>query len=364
MRYLKEKIITDNEELIDQLSTGSKNSRYKTAYKIIDSLDNAKNLKNGKDVYADSIVENGIDTSSNPFLSFMLNISQNLNRDVVSVIKDLIDSKVLNANSRWLYKPSLYTLEPNDEDIIFKIKALTYADNPKLQSNANKRISIESLQDKQGWPLKASQMEEILNKIEINSTKDLDQNLTIFNAVNKLYKNFNLPKDNNKLKKFLINLVKDSLTQKELNELIDKDLQWILNIPVKALSEKQIKNSLIDYIKTNKDVKSNNISNKESNTLTGAQVLLQELGLDKLDSYEPVKQYILKLFNPNDNGYLLVKKLMDDEDMFNQFRLTNEFKKVFAQKYTNDPLLGTAPTEEFNKNLKGAVASYLGVSTI
>ena len=55
---------------------------------------------------------------------------------------------------------------------------------------------------------------------------------------------------------------------------------------------------------------------------------------------------------------------MDDEDMFNQFRLTNEFKKVFAKKYTNDLLLGTVPIEEFNKNLKGAVASYLGVSTI
>ena len=59
-------------------------------------------------------------------------------------------SKVLNINSRWLYKPSLYTLEPNDEDIIFKIKALTYADNPRLQNNADKKISVESLQDKQG----------------------------------------------------------------------------------------------------------------------------------------------------------------------------------------------------------------------
>lgn len=360
MRYLKEKIITDNEELINQLSTGSKNSRYKTAYKIIDSLDNAKNLKNGKDVYADSIVENGIDTLSNPFLSFMLNISQNLNRDVVSVIKDLVDSKVLNINSRWLYKPSLYTLEPNDEDIIFKIKALTYADNPRLQTNANKKISVESLQDKQGWPLKASQMEEILNKIQLDSTENSNQNLTIFNAINKLYKNFDLPKDEIKLKKFLAKLIQDDVSQDKLKQLMNKDLKWILNIPVQALSEKQIKNSLINYLISNKDVKQSN----DSNTLTGAQVLLQKLGINKLDNYEPVKEYILKLFNPDDNGYLLVKKLMDDEDMFNQFRLTNEFKKVFAKKYTNDPLLGTTPIEEFNKNLKGAVASYLGVSTI
>jgi len=143
---------------------------------------------------------------------------------------------------------------------------------------------------------------------------------------------------------------------------MNKDLKWILNIPVQALSEKQIKNSLINYLISNKDIKQS--QSNDSETLTGAQVLLQELGIDKLDNYEPVKEYILKLFNPDDNGYLLVKKLMDDEDMFNQFRLTNEFKKVFAKKYTNDPLLGTAPIEEFNKNLKGAVASYLGVSTI
>lgn len=128
------------------------------------SLPNCDNLKKAKGIFKLSLFNDGFNTLDNKFLQFMMKVDFDISHDCAELIKYFYDRKELNIDEEWLYNKSLYT--EDEEEIIFKIKALVYASNKNLQAGADKLITPSELM--QGKKIsKANAMKKLLKTITI-----------------------------------------------------------------------------------------------------------------------------------------------------------------------------------------------------
>lgn len=183
MKFLIEKnIATAKEE--DSLRTGSYKEKMRKAYKIIDEQPNSKYLQIAKPVYANSIVENGTDTNTNPFLRFVTNIRKDIPGNVANLIKSLVDNGSLSPDEDWLYDKKVYSGE--NEDILLRLKALTYASNKRLQSGADKEIVVKDIKNERGEYLPTTKLKKLLKSINISKSNRIytgDELLSLQNVV-------------------------------------------------------------------------------------------------------------------------------------------------------------------------------------
>ena len=142
--------------------------KYAFVNNFIKSVPEFDNIGGALTFCIDNILENGFNIHQNKLLYFMLNVPKAVNYEIVELVKNLIDSKDLNPYEKLLYEPSLYTEEVFN--IIFKIKALTYALNEKLQSRADKLITPQDFMDENGQLITADEMREVLKEITVDES--------------------------------------------------------------------------------------------------------------------------------------------------------------------------------------------------
>ena len=92
----------------------------------------------------------------------------------IKLITELLADNKISPNASWLYNKSLYDRDVSD--VIYTIKALTLANNEKLQTDTqngqtinkyfknNKPLKVSHLTNKDGTIKQASEIEDIINK--------------------------------------------------------------------------------------------------------------------------------------------------------------------------------------------------------
>jgi len=176
MRFLIEKSIFDSPNEYDKIR--DRRQRFDYINNFLNSLPNAQHLKKAKDIYIDSILENGHNDLTNKFIPFIRNIYFDAPKNIVSLIKELVDKNKLNLKDskvqKWLYSSDLYNRP--EYDIDYTIKALTLASNPDLQKEdgvnkfSDKDLKITNFY-KDGKLLSAEQIKDVLRNWQ---TKELD----------------------------------------------------------------------------------------------------------------------------------------------------------------------------------------------
>lgn len=265
MRFLVEKSLLSADEDAKYLSLPTR-SKYSFINKWIDTfIGDNKNMNGVKSDIANTIMDYGFDTDQNKFLNYLLKLKQlwypfRLTHEQVELIAYLLNEDRLNPTERWLYLRELYSENP--EDVLYKIKALTYASNKAMQRDANRDITPELLMDENNRPLTAKQMQSILSKIKITSDK-----VSMQNAIDRYFGNIDTKNERNlnRVKKWLLDLIKSSPNyNKDLAERLDNiDADSLIRIPIKSTELKDIRNSVIDFLIG----KSNLIANKSKSGL-------------------------------------------------------------------------------------------------
>lgn len=169
MRFLIEKSIFDSPNEYDKIK--DRRQRFDYINNFLNSLPNAQHLKKAKDIYIDSILENGHNDLTNKFIPFIRNIYFDVPKSIANLIKELVDKNKLNLKDskvqKWLYSSDLYNRP--EYDIDYTIKALTLASNPNLQKEdgvnkfSDKDLKIINFY-KDGQLLSAEQIKDVLRK--------------------------------------------------------------------------------------------------------------------------------------------------------------------------------------------------------
>lgn len=288
MKFLIEKMLLGNDEYNKYLRLVDFNKKKYISKLLsgdywINKEDNEKFDKNMiaqyRDIIWKSIIEDGVDLEENDFLNYIYNININnstkinkqLDRSTIEIIKALIDSNKLNSDEKWLYENSLYQ---NKDTTNFYIKALTYASNPLLQSNADVKITIDDLMT-DGKLKSINQIKELLSKIIVMKNRKAEQEKsqsakeqeksqrkeqstepTIKDYINMYKGSYNNITD---LKSILKNIYEEaslnSPNEKTIKEIIDtlndNQANNILNISLSknTFNKKDVANAIEKYIK-------------------------------------------------------------------------------------------------------------------
>lgn len=168
MRFLIEKSILepDEQNYFDRLT--SLNAKVKFAEKVLNTHENADNLKSSKTIYIDSLVDDGFDPNTNDFLYFMEHIDIDLPTSIVELLKELVDDGKLDVQSTFLYEDSLY--DGDFEFISKKIKLLALALNPSLQRHLTQEITLEDILDGTKFRSK-EEIEKLLHSTKMDTSK-------------------------------------------------------------------------------------------------------------------------------------------------------------------------------------------------
>lgn len=302
MKFLLEKQLISEDEYYD-FQTMSNNEKRKFISNWIDNLGDRKgNLNLIRNDIEQSIMDYGFDDNENKFLKYILKLKQlwfpfKLSHNIAKLIMQLMNDDSLNPTSnatQWLYRKDLYN--DSEENTLFKIKALTYASDRNMQRDASRNITAESLMDKSGNLLSADKMRNILSRIKIQS----ESQLTIENAINKLFGYVNLSNDRNveKLKNYLKTLIaKDSEYSSYMDNIIDRlSIQDIIRIPIFRTDEDSLRNGLIKYLSGNSKLVRKDKRDKEVN--------IKQLA-SKVKKSEPEVKTAVEDVITNDEGDLI-----------------------------------------------------------
>lgn len=108
----------------------------------------------------------------NDFLNFITKIKFDKFIPLM-LIRELMEKGLLDSKAEFLYNESLYNENESAVDTSFRVRALTYANNPKLQKNASKQINVLYLTNDDGTIKSAEEIRNILDEIEIENSEEI-----------------------------------------------------------------------------------------------------------------------------------------------------------------------------------------------
>lgn len=197
----------------DKLQGGDRNNFVKDC---LGNMENADVFKQAENSIAKHIVDDN--WKNKHFIGFLELLPTNieLDDDTVDLIYDLQTSKKIDRIPQWLSDPSLYNRPYKDR--LYTIKALTFADNPKLQTGEdgdnmyfdNKNpLTVKDLM-KNGEILPATQIETVINDKQTKEIQTKSNKKDLDNA--------------NKIKKELIAILGE-MQKTDVNALVDEYLK-------------------------------------------------------------------------------------------------------------------------------------------
>ena len=300
MKFLIEKslITPEQEELYKSLNN---NKKTKFIQDLLKNHPNYNNIKDALTLYSDAIYDYGFDDTDNPFIKFMSKVKQDLPYEIVSLIWTLNKNNKLDMDKaiRYLTMPSLY--KGDTKEVLNKVKALAYSLNDDLQQNASRKITPELLMDKGGKFLSYPEMEKVLNRITI--AKD---DLTVQNAINKLYGYKNLSNKNNEvqIKNRFKKLIQEHKSfNEDMLDIIDKTpIETLVRIPISNTTEKGLQVGLINFL-TGKSSIFTRKSNKK-----GSNIDIKSISSKINKSEKEVENTIDKSIQDVDDAEAIVKE--------------------------------------------------------
>lgn len=173
MKFLVERFLISNDDRIKYNSL-TDNQKRKFIRNWIHKNGYRDYLESAEVSIIEHIIENGFNPKDNKFLTYLeyLDDSQiardsiRVNNQEIDLIASLIDDNKLDPKESWLYLPSLYKDDP--QNVLFKVKALTYASDKDLQKGASKNLKPENLMNKTGEILSVDGINQVLEKIKIS----------------------------------------------------------------------------------------------------------------------------------------------------------------------------------------------------
>lgn len=345
---LLEKLLISQEE-IDKYEDLPDNEKLLFLYDLLKNHPNKNNLQLAKNVYAGSISEDGFDDRTNPFIKFINNTKHDFNEEQAELIRELIYNDSLSPNEYWLYKPSLWN--EGDQETLFKIKALTYASNDYLQSNADNKITPESLMDNRGRIYSQSTIEKILNNIRVSKKSAY----TIKNILERYIKDSSF---NNKSINYLKDKIKEAKldTNKEnyfLSMLKDEDqFEDLLNISVNKPTENDLIKTLQDLNlkELYKKQKYNKINSSDNKKQKGVDILQDYLN-DNQVTWDEFVNYLKDNFDKNKE----IKEFLSNNSNIKNIR--DDLVKILNSNI--DVVFDEKPIEILNSKLEQAITSFI-----
>lgn len=343
-----EKLLIPQEDIIKYENLPD-NEKLLFLYNLLKNHPNKNNLKSARDVYAGSISENGFDDKENPFIKFMNNTKHDFNTDQASLIRELIENKSLTPNEVWLYKPTLW--DEGNEETLFKIKALTYAGNEDLQSNANKQITPESLMDNRGRIYSASTIKRLLNDITVKK----ESLYTIKNVLERFIKNSTfIPKTIDYLKTKIKEANLDANKEIDyLNMLKDKNkFNLFLNIPVEQPTESKLIKALKE-LNLEDFYDSQNVYGKEKSNnrnKKGVEILQNHLN-DPQITWTEFTNYLRDTFKENQE----INQFLRNSSNIKQIR--DNLVKILNSNI--DVVFDEDPIDVLNTKLEQSIISFI-----
>ena len=240
------------EDVVITFNSLSDNQKLKYAMKIAKNYSKTHSLAYAEPILARSIAENGIEIADNPFLAYIDRVTRNggvakrLSTEVATYIDYFLNNGDISAKSKWLYNTNFYA--ESDKDVIYKLKAFVYATNRKYQQNANRQITPELFQDKNGHTLSAADIKKVMSRITITQGEEL----TIQNALNKKYgyKDINNPNNEKQIKDFCKKLIRSSKNYtQDMETQIDKlSMKDLVRIPINAVTTNSVAVGLTNFL--------------------------------------------------------------------------------------------------------------------
>lgn len=342
MRFLLEKSLATPEQ-IKQFDNMSTNKKLDFIDRFIETLPNYKYFESAKGVITQSILKDGFNTSNNKFLQYLTKVKWPLNDYISDVIYQLIENGNIKLNFNWLYNKSVYAGRP--ENVGYKIKALTYASNTGLQSNADKKIKPEYLFN--GNKIKSIvEIKRILSNISTYTKAEDVDHLTGADIIRNKYKG---EYKREQIVDYILNLypkeAKPSIMTILANPESLSDIQKVLKADYtdKFLgddidSEDMFKNALLAKLNSLREKQSGKLQNlkkSDTNKRTGEEILIKDANIKNADelfdfavksvedaNVEPFKKKMFKTWLQTSQG-------------------KNNLNKILAKNY-QDTLLGTA----------------------
>lgn len=173
MKFLVERFLISNDDRIKYNSL-TDNQKRKFIRNWIHKNGYRDYLESAEVSIIEHIIENGFNPKDNKFLTYLEYLDDSdiargnirVNNQEIDLIASLIDDNKLDPKEPWLYLPSLYKDDP--QNVLFKVKALTYASDKDLQKGANKKLKPENLINKNGEILSVDGINQVLEKIKIS----------------------------------------------------------------------------------------------------------------------------------------------------------------------------------------------------
>lgn len=173
-KFFKNKFENMSEkELETQYLLATRHNNIDTCYKLVKTYlrrqPNYEYLKNYEELYVSEIVTSVLNKGyrlDNDFLDFVTKIKFDKFMPLM-LIRELMENGSLDSEAEFLYNESLYN--ESAENNCYRVKALTYANNPKLQQNASEQISVFYLTNDDGTIKSAEEIHKIFDEIEIET---------------------------------------------------------------------------------------------------------------------------------------------------------------------------------------------------